>query len=141
MNKRLKIFLLFITTLLIGIIIGFLISGRMISHRIEKMNNYYSETGFGREIMRVIKPTEEQREQIIPILKKHAGLNSELMGDYHAEQRELFLKLKEELQEILNDDQINRLTHNWENRRLRYNKNKMQHGQRNGKGRMRQESP
>lgn len=133
MNKQLKIFLLFTTTLIIGMIIGFLISGRMISHRIEKMHNYYSETGFGREIMRVIKPTDEQKEQIVPIFRAYANQNQALMGEYHSNQRERFIELREELQDYLDKDQIQRLNNHWENRKRSNNNSDSQHRKRKGR--------
>ncbi len=136
MNNRLKIFLLLFATLTIGIIIGFLVSGRVISHRIEKMNNYYSQTGFGKEIMRVIKPTDEQRDIIVPIFRKYADKNQALMGDYRTNQRELFIELRKELNEYLDDDQLQRLNNHWENRKRKFNRGESQHKKRKGKGRI-----
>lgn len=100
--------------------IGFLISGQLISHRIETMKNYYSETGFDREIMRIIEPTSEQREKISPIFREFASKNCDLMGNYHENQKELFIDLKKDLTEILNDDQLQRLENHW-NKRKRWN--------------------
>lgn len=117
MNNRLKISLLLIITLIIGIAIGFLTSGRLVSQRIETMRNHYSETGFGREIMRVIKPTPEQKEEIGPIFREYAERNCELMDNYHENQKEMFTNLKEELSEILNKEQINRLEDHWSKRK------------------------
>lgn len=117
MNNRLKISLLLTLTLVIGIIIGFLISGRLVSHRIETMRNHYSETGFGREIMRVIKPTPEQKEEIGPIFREYAEKNRELMYDYHEGQKDFYKELKEDLEEVLDPEQINRLDDHWKNRK------------------------
>lgn len=120
MNKKLKILSILILTLLIGVIIGFLISGRITSHRIESMKSNYKETGFGKEIMRIIKPTQEQRQLIAPIFRQYAQKNRELMGTMHEEQMLVFDELKESLKEVLDDDQIERLVEHWEYRKQRF---------------------
>jgi len=122
MKKRLKISLILIITLLMGMAIGFLISGRVISQRIEKMRNHFSETGFGREIMHVIQPTQEQREKIEPVFRDFAGKNRELMDSYHENQKEVYEELKEELSEILNEEQINKLDNHWSRRKMMMDK-------------------
>ncbi len=94
-------------------VIGFLISGRVISQRIETMKGNYDKTGFGKEIMRIIEPTTEQREKLGPVFKEYAKNNHNLMGIYHENRKELFIELKESLKEILNKDQIQRLDDHW----------------------------
>lgn len=101
-------------------VIGFLISGRMIHTRVERMNDFYTDMGFNREFMSILSPTPEQRDEIIPILRKHAELNRDLMVDFREGQKELFLELKDELGEYLDDDQKERLDHVWKKRKQRY---------------------
>lgn len=117
MNKQLKISLLLLSTLIIGMMIGFLVSGRLVSNRIENMRNNYSETGFGREIKRIIQPTPEQQEKLRPVFQEFAEKNRELMGDMHENQKELFIELKKDLSHILDDNQIKRLEDHWKNRK------------------------
>ncbi len=101
-------------------IIGFLISGRLISHRIETMKGNYEKTGFGKEIMRIIDPTPTQREKLGPVFREYAKNNHDLMNVYHEDQKELYIELKEDLKEILNKDQIERLDNHWNYRKKRY---------------------
>lgn len=108
-------------------VIGFLISGRMIHTRVERMNNYYTDMGFNREFMSILRPTPEQRDEIMPILRKHAGLNRELMSDFREGQKELFLELKDELGEYLDEDQKERLDHVWEKRKQHFRDPKPNH--------------
>lgn len=120
MNNRIKISILLIITLIIGMVIGFLISGRLMSNRIENMRYNYSQTGFGKEINRIIQPTPEQREKLKPVFQDFAMKNRELMSSVHEDQKELFKELKEELSEILNDNQLKRLEDHWNKRRHWY---------------------
>lgn len=109
MKNRVKILILLSVTLIIGLVIGFLVNGRITSYRIDKMRHNYSNTGFGREIVRIIKPNAEQSKELKPILSAFAQKNKELLDDYHQEKEELFVDLKEELADILDDDQLKRL--------------------------------
>ena len=120
MNTKLKYSLIIISTLLIGMIIGFLIGGRITSTRIEKMRSYYTNQGFNREFMRIIEPTPEQRDIIIPILRKHAVLNRELMINFHKGQEELYVDMINDLKIHLDKEQINRLDLVLEKRKRRY---------------------
>ncbi|MBC8321789.1 MAG: hypothetical protein H8E34_13820 [Bacteroidetes bacterium] len=96
------------------------------------MKSYYTDMGFDRELINIIRPTPEQRKKIAPILKKHATLNREMMEDFHEGQVELFLELKEELAEYLDDTQINQLDRKLDNRKHRFQNQK---NNRKGKGR------
>ncbi len=120
MNTKLKYSLIIISTLLIGMIIGFLIGGRITSTRIEKMRSYYTNQGFNREFMRIIEPTPEQRDIIIPILRKHAVLNRELMINFHEGQEELYINLINDLKTHLDDEQVKRLNHVLERRKSKF---------------------
>ncbi len=120
MNTKLKYSLIIISTLLIGMIIGFLIGGRITSTRIEKMRSYYTNQGFNREFISIIKPTPEQRDVIMPVLRKHAVLNRELMIDFHKGQENLYIDLVNELKVHLDEEQINRLDLVLEKRKRRY---------------------
>jgi|AntAceMinimDraft_2_1070361.scaffolds.fasta_scaffold00472_17 hypothetical protein len=120
MSKKIKYSIVIIGTLLIGMIIGFLVGGRITSTRVERMQNYYTDMGFHREFMNILRPTPEQRDEIIPILKKYASYNCDLMSDFREGQKELFFDLKDELEKYLNDDQIKRLDHVWEMKKQRF---------------------
>ena len=77
MKKSVQTTGLLILTFVIGMAIGFLVNGIIISHRIDKMKSYYNNTGFSKEIMRVIKPTEEQRDTLSVVLRAYARENRE----------------------------------------------------------------
>jgi len=120
MNSKLKYSLIIISTLLIGMIIGFLVGGRITSKRIDRMRNYYTNQGFNRELMRIIEPTPEQRNIIIPILRKHAILNHEVVIDFHKSQEKLYTVLINDLKAHLDKEQLNRLSFILEKRKKRF---------------------
>ncbi len=109
MKRKLIYAALLTGILLIGFAIGFLVSGRMIKSRVDHLRNYYTPNGFNSQLIRVIRPTPEQSDEIQPILEKYAEMNHDLMMDYKEEQHELFLELKDELEPLLNETQIERL--------------------------------
>ncbi len=120
MKKTYQIIIIIGITFIFGFIVGFLVNGRVVSNRIDKMKNYYKETGFTREMMHIIKPTPEQKEQLIPILREHAHENRELMTKYRDNQKEIFEELKEDLKEVLTNDQIARLEDHWTHMQKRF---------------------
>ncbi len=122
MKKRSQIIILIVISVIIGIAIGFLVNGRLVSHRIDKMRSQFNDTGFGREIMHIIKPTKEQKEQLIPLFRNYAEQNRELMQAFHDDQNALFNDLLDELDEVLTPEQIERLTNYQNNRKHRLNK-------------------
>lgn len=134
MKTRLKYSLILISTLIMGMAIGFLISGRLTSTKVEKIKSYYTDKGFNREFMGILRPTPEQRDELIPILRKHAALNRELMMGFREGQKELFFNLKDELKEHLDDDQMKRLDLVWEKRKQRFKNAKPNHPRKGRKG-------
>jgi hypothetical protein len=134
MKKRLKYSIILIITLFIGIVLGFIINGRLVNQRINKMKDNFSETGFGREIKSVILPTPEQEKLIKPIFRDFASSNHDLMNNFHDSQKKLFSELKEKLTEVLDEDQIKRLDDYWHKKKRKFQRNKS-YRSRNGYGR------
>ena len=118
-NNKLKYTALFVVTLLIGFVIGFLVQGAVTRARIEKVKNTFTERGMNREFMRVLRPTPEQMEQIRPALKEYAGEKRELMQEYRKDQHELFLDFRKKIDPYLTPEQkqrLERLDNRWKQR-------------------------
>jgi len=109
MNLKIKNSLILAGTLILGIIIGVLISGRVMHSRVENMKSFYTEQGFNRQIMRVIKPTEEQKKQLRPLFREQAKKNHELFTECRNKRSELMKHFKSELEGYLTDEQMQRL--------------------------------
>ncbi len=95
--------------LLLGFFIGFLVNGRITRARISKMQNFYTEPGFNRALMRIIRPTPDQRKELIPILRKYARENRERLMEFRKAQSASIDSLEQEIKPILNHKQIKRL--------------------------------
>jgi len=109
MNNKQKYILTLIAVLIIGMVLGFLISGRIINKRVDRLQEYFTEQGFGREFMMVLDPTPEQMEKIRPILRNYALQNHKNMMQYRSGQAQLMMDLQKDMKPYLNPDQISRL--------------------------------
>lgn len=122
MNNRLKYTLILVSTLIIGMAIGFLINGRVTSTRIEKIRGYYSEGRFNRELVKIIQPTPEQSDKVSSILKEYSNKNCEMMEGFRSNQKQMFTDMRAELDKILNPEQVKRINNYWERRKHRDNR-------------------
>jgi len=109
MKLQLKNSLILTGTLLLGIIIGVLLSGRIMHSRVEHMKNFYTERGFNRQIMRAIKPTDKQMEQLRPVFRDQAKKNQSLFENCQKKHRELLEGFRTQLEQYLTDEQLHRL--------------------------------
>ena len=112
---------------MIGMVIGFLVGGMLTRMRVIEMQSYYTQMGFNREFVRLLQPSPEQQDNIIPILKKYGELNHNLMLDFRANQKELFIEFKDELNNHLDDKQMQRLNNMWDKRKSRFQNIKNNH--------------
>ncbi len=124
MNTKLKYTLAFVAVLFIGFVLGFLVSGRLIHDRVNRMQKYYTPKGFRYEFRRVLRPTPEQIKKMRPVLEKYARQNRENMMDFRQHQAELMQSLFRDLKPFLTPRQVERLKR-MEQRRMRF----MQHRQ------------
>ncbi len=122
MNTKLKYTLAFAAVLLIGFILGFLVSGRLIHSRVNRMQKYYTEKGFRYEFMRLLNPSPEQLQKMRPILEDYAQKNRENMMFFREQQRQLIKNLHHDLKPFLSTEQVRRLEI-MEYRRMRFMRN------------------
>jgi hypothetical protein len=105
MNTKSKYTLSLVGVLVIGLILGFLLSGILIRSRVHRLQGYYTEQGFRQEFMRVLRPTPEQMNRIRPVLMNYGRQNRDNMMEYRKRQRALMLDLRHDLQPILTPEQ------------------------------------
>ena len=109
MDLRIKNTLIVVSTLLIGIVIGFLISGRLTELRMENMRQDFMERGMERQLVRVLKPSPEQMQELRPILDKYAEIRRESFIEHRQLQKQIFDDFEEELKPHLSQKQFLRL--------------------------------
>lgn len=109
MNSKTKNSLIIIGTLLIGIIIGFLVSGRFTAVRMDNMRTNFTDQGMYRHIFQAINPDAKQMKDIKPIFDKYSEIRKNQLYDHYENQRLMFKDFELELTPYLNQNQIERL--------------------------------
>jgi len=109
MNTKLKYILAFVVVLFIGFILGFLVSGRLIHNRVNRLQKYYTPVGFRYEFRQLLRPTPEQLQSMRPVLEKYAQQNRENMMLFRTQQRQLMKNLFHDLKPFLSGPQLRRL--------------------------------
>jgi len=106
---KIKSFIIIIITLVLGIILGGLGSGYLRAKKMKDVRSYTSVEGFTYRFLKVLEPTEEQKEQIVPIIKKFSKENDKLRKDYRDDFRQLMKDFRDELYPLLTEQQIKKL--------------------------------
>ncbi len=109
MNIKVKTALIIISTLIIGIIFGALLSRVYMHHRIRRAFTMISPARFIPVLEQTISPTPEQREQIRKIIQKHAKNVAELQRNLRDGMESSFESLRKELDAVLTPEQKERL--------------------------------
>lgn len=109
MNFRLKNSLIIVATLLLGIIIGFLVSGRFTKIRLDNMKQNFTDQGMNRHMMKVLQLNPEQLNEINPIFDKYAEIRRDQLFEHHKVQQKIFEDFEEELRPYLSQNQMERL--------------------------------
>ncbi len=101
--------LILLATLLIGALLGALITGALAQRRISRVAEM-RERGFRMHIERIIEPRdEEQREAIRAVLEVAAQRNQEIMRGARERLGDQLRQMREELLPLLDEEQRQRL--------------------------------
>jgi len=101
--------LIIISTLLVGIIIGFLINGQITHKKYKKFVEYRKEEGFKNRFHKRFDLTAEQRDILDPIIEKYAKLNSARMKDFRKVFDSTMTDFHREIEPYLTPEQIKKL--------------------------------
>lgn len=87
-NVRTKTVLVLIGTLVLGMVLGALLTGVLVRHRIHHLRQLRTPAGFTQEMMQAIEPTgPDQRESLRKALKSHVQRMREVRERYRNELR------------------------------------------------------
>ena len=109
MNAKYKSLLILITTLLVGVIIGMLISGRMVKQRLNNMRRVMEHKQHF--IERLEKQTDLEAEkwnQIQPVLESHFQKMGEIRRSMRQQMGEEKIALERELKQYLTPEEMDR---------------------------------
>lgn len=104
--KKIKPSLMLISIFLIGIVLGFLVSGQLTKQKMDEFMRWGSEEGFKEVILEKINPEENQMSDLEPILNKYAKINDELHKTWQKEHGELMRSLTVDLESVLSPGQM-----------------------------------
>ncbi len=109
MNVKFKSILVISTTLIIGMILGSLITATFLKNRaFDRIADWRTERGFVQRIERIIQPDESQKEQINKILIRHFEKMHELGEKIRFNFEAMNDSLIKDLEPVLRPDQITR---------------------------------
>lgn len=107
MNLRLKSIVILVATLGVGVFTGASITGALVRSRLEYVRSFGQTEGFVESFTELIGPmSEEQREEIEPLLIETGSDINALIGETHREFRVIVSRLDDELSKILTAEQF-----------------------------------
>jgi len=109
MTTKLKTTFILIGTLVIGIIIGALISGTLRQHKSDRIREMHAQDRFLRGMEQIIKPDDEQKDEIKKILEKRFQQLSEVKEKHLTEIAVILDSLHQEMDKVLTKEQKERL--------------------------------
>lgn len=109
MKIETKTYVIIMLTLVIGMIIGALITGAVVRHRIRQFMSLGRPDHLTARIERIIEPTAAQRDTVHQILMEHARQFHEIHGRFESQLLALKDSLKKDLDPILTAEQKERL--------------------------------
>jgi hypothetical protein len=104
-----KPIIIVMSTLIIGFVLGMLISGRIRYHRLMPVRIFFSEQRFREGFYNIIQPDDKQKETIEQMLSKYAKVNSYIQNDFRKKLDSLMKVFWKELTPVLSKEQQDRL--------------------------------
>jgi len=109
MKIETKTYVIIMLTLVIGMIIGALITGTVVRHRVRRFMSLGHPNHLADRIENIIEPTASQRDTVHQILIEHAQQFHEIHGRFEIQLLALKDSLKKDLDPILTEEQKERL--------------------------------
>lgn len=110
MTTRTKTTLIIIGTLLLGMLLGALLTGAVVRHRLGQLNDLRTPRGFSRVLEETIQPANAaQREELQAALQQGGRRLVRLRRQHRQETRALVDSLRAEIEPLLTPEQQKRL--------------------------------
>jgi hypothetical protein len=109
MKIETKTYVIIMITLVIGMVIGSLITGAIVHHRVRRFMNLGHPEHLATRIEELIDPDQSQREAVHGILMKHSERFLQVHSHFESEMLALRDSLKKDLEPLLTEEQRKRL--------------------------------
>ncbi len=130
MTLRTKSTIILLATFALGIAVGFLLHARMVDERMERMARLRSPEGFTRYYLKAIEPRDDGQEAQIKAVLDDAGRRIRSVAATRREEIHAIVdETKDRLAPLLTPEQMERLEHRMEERRLRHERRKEKYRQ------------
>lgn len=106
---KLRAVLIIIATLVIGFVLGMLVSAQIRYAKLKPVRIFFSEERFREGFFRILQPDKQQEKTISQILSKYAKSNSAIQSDFRRKTDSLMKDLWKEIEPNLTKEQIERL--------------------------------
>jgi hypothetical protein len=100
-----KAFLTVVVSILIGFILGFLVSSQITRLRTKDLRSMSSHSSFKSRTYELIKPTQEQKQEIDPVIDYYSGQFDSMRSVTHKGFRQLILDYHSSLEPYLTEEQ------------------------------------
>jgi hypothetical protein len=104
-----RLILLFILTLVIGFILGWLTSAQVRLHKLQPVRMYLSDERFREGFYKTIQPDEQQKAEIEKILDRYSRINHEFQSNIRKDLDSNMKAFRKELDSKLTKEQLSRL--------------------------------
>jgi len=137
MKTKTKSILIIVSTLFIGIALGFLISTRVIENRVDKYRRMQTKDGFQEKFYEIVEPTDEQKVLLNKVMEKFHSKFDNLRGEMKLN----FDSLHTEMEKVLTEEQMKKLEERISSKRFRpFGSKEWSKDKRKGKNRHKKDS-
>jgi hypothetical protein len=110
-------------TLIIGFLLGILISAQIRYQKLKPVRTFFSEEMFRKSIYGTIQPEEQQKAKIEEIIGKYALLNMNIQSDFRDKFDKMMKNFWSEIEPNLTKEQLSRLKEMEDRRTEMFNRN------------------
>jgi cell division protein FtsN len=117
---KIKAILTIVISLLIGFVLGYLASGQVMKQEMKKRHSHSYHEMFVFKTLEVIRPSESQKDTLMPIIEAYAEKTLSLKNKVSIEFDSLMRQMSLELKPYVSEDQFKKLEENAERMKGRY---------------------
>ena len=117
---KIKAILTIIISLLVGFSLGYITSGQVMKQEMRKRHRHSYHEMFVYKTLGIIKPSETQKDTVLPIIEEYAEKSLVLKNRVSTEFDSLMRQMSQELKPFVSEEQFRKLEENSKRVRGRY---------------------